>query len=182
MSEFPHAKQLVAGDANLGDFYHIDVTAFPLITEYPSCTSAVKYSHLLLTVSNMGASLEFYAKLGFIPIRFSSNVHILSNSVGFELHLAPCRRPVDEAKNLLMDFPSEKYPGHTHFACPVPSVPAIRTYLDSVGISLRYVCNCFSACCCLKSKMLVVLVYSAANDPLEIVLHQFLFEILIGQL
>jgi hypothetical protein len=139
MSSFASSGGTVVqgGEPNLRDFYATDVERYPVITTLPPCTNALKYAHILITTSNIAASIEFYGKIGFNISRSSSNMSVLRNMMGFEIHLVLCRKPLDDGKNVLMDFPSEKYPGHTHFACTVPSVIALRTYLNLSGIPLR---------------------------------------------
>ena len=55
---------------------------------------------------------------------------------GLELHLSVCDKGVDDDQNILMDFASNKYPGHTHASFVVPNVAAARTYLEGQGIAI----------------------------------------------
>ena len=58
----------------------------------------------------------------------------MKNKGGLWLHLAPCDRGIDDDKNLLMDYATNKYPGHTHASFTVPNVASAQTYLESQGI------------------------------------------------
>ena len=123
----------------LDNFNSEDVSIFQKITEGESCTSVTGYAHLYLAVSDLEKSIAFYSICGFDLDRSSRSepVVIMRNARGIELHLVLCDTPIVDGKNLLMDFPEDKFPGHTHAAFQVSSVPVCRAYLESCGISLR---------------------------------------------
>lgn len=102
-----------------------------------SCTRVLKYHHVGIAVMDIPASIQFYAKLGFVRTKdgVSSSMNtILRNDTGMEIHLLQA----DEALkmdattkiqcNILMDTPDVKYCGHTHASFAVPSVPAAKVY------------------------------------------------------
>jgi len=62
----------------------------------------------------------------------------MKNRGGLELHIALADKGLEEeeGKNLLMDFPTEKYPGHTHVAFSVHNVEKTKGFLESVGIAI----------------------------------------------
>jgi len=51
--------------------------------------------------------------------------------------LFPCDKGIEENKNILMDYPTEKYAGHTHISFTVPHVQNARVYLESeMGLTI----------------------------------------------
>ena len=106
-----------------------------ITTAKPLC-EVLRYAQLGVAVSNIATSVAFYEKIGFQMLATHENVTVLRNRGGLELHMCLCDKPLDDGKNLLMDFPASKYPGHTHAAFSVPSVPAAVTYLQSQGIAI----------------------------------------------
>lgn len=103
-----------------------------------SCCEATQYHHLGIAVSNFEKSLDFYHKIGLTLIEEKSNevVKVLINQGGLEVHLFLCDQGIEDEKNILMDFPENKYPGHTHASFFVPNVAATGEYLISQGIAL----------------------------------------------
>ena len=97
----------------------------------------IQYSHLGLGVSDLTASVSFYEKIGFTVVgaNTKSAVIRLRNSEGLELHLFKIS-PAPEGKNVLMDFPSHKPPGHTHASWKVPSVPGVKHLFSKLQIPL----------------------------------------------
>jgi len=108
----------------------------PLISTSSPCCNVIGYAHLGIAVSDMTVSTIFYTKIGFSEIQEDSQVKVLRNNGGLELHLFQCDRGIEDDKNLLMDFPSNKFPGHTHAAITVPNVLATQSYLESQEISI----------------------------------------------
>jgi hypothetical protein len=123
----------------LDDFNSEDVSIFQKISEVESCTTVIGYAHLYLAVSDMENSIAFYSICGFELDQSAGSdpVVVMRNRLGIELHLVLCDIPIPDGKNILMDFPEEKFPGHTHAAFQVSNVPACREYLESCGISMR---------------------------------------------
>ena len=114
---------------------------FPLITEKVPAVTVLKYHSLGMAVSDVSASTAFYGKLGFEPTAAAdgasaSPIRVLRSSAGkLYLHLIPAV-PLVDGKNLLMDYPTSKPPGHTHASWSVPSVPAVKSLLDTLGVPL----------------------------------------------
>jgi catechol 2,3-dioxygenase-like lactoylglutathione lyase family enzyme len=94
----------------------------------------LQYHHAALGVSDFAAARAFYAKLGFTPTGTAdeedSNEKILSHPNGMSLHLFLAEATAENNQNLLMDFPTEKYNGHTHLSFSVPTVPGVRDFLE----------------------------------------------------
>jgi catechol 2,3-dioxygenase-like lactoylglutathione lyase family enzyme len=100
------------------------------ITDKEPLAPVLQYHHAAMGVSDFAAAREFYAKLGFTPTADdSSNDKILSHPNGMSLHLFPAEALGQSHQNLLMDFPTQKYNGHTHLSFSVPSVPGVRDFL-----------------------------------------------------
>mmetsp|Transcript_8930 Transcript_8930/g.13409 ORF Transcript_8930/g.13409 Transcript_8930/m.13409 type:complete len:325 (-) Transcript_8930:278-1252(-) len=114
------------------------MAALKLITEKAPITSALRFSHLGIASSNLHRSADFFSKIGFTASPAGTNEHIavMKNRGGLELHIFECDKNIEDEKNLLMDFPESKYPGHTHVAFTVPSVPAVRSFFEGVGIQI----------------------------------------------
>ena len=116
-------------------------TELDRISEFDPCCHVQRYANLAVAVSNMSNSVAFYTKIGFDIVdsdKTSDNgLAVLRNRGGMELHLCPCDKPIDEDKNILMDYPEDKYPGHTHASWNVPNVQSCQEYLASqdIGIS-----------------------------------------------
>ena len=97
----------------------------------------IRYKQLGLTCADPLSSAEFYKKLGFQQ-QGGKDAEILRmiNSEGLELHLIKSDVPAPDGKNVLMDFPHLKPPGHTHASWKVPSVPGVKKYLEEQGVPL----------------------------------------------
>lgn len=95
-----------------------------------------------VAVTNLAKSVEFYQNLGFIveaAAPATDKIAYLINSSGMRLHLLQTSRAAEGGKNLLQDLgdTGEKYPGHTHMAFGVFSVPKVREYVETrLGIPL----------------------------------------------
>jgi catechol 2,3-dioxygenase-like lactoylglutathione lyase family enzyme len=111
---------------------------------------ALRYSCLGLAVENVEAAAAFYGKLGFERAADASAlggapgappVPVLRSRLGLELHLLRAAAPLKDADgkplNALMDVPAaQKGPGHTHASWSVPSVPAVKELMASLGVPL----------------------------------------------
>ncbi len=114
---------------------------FPMLTSMTAPVSVLRYHHLGLTVHSVATSIAYYTRLGFEPlptdVPFSGQSIVrLENKIGMELHLIPSDRPIEEEKNILMDFPLHKPPGHTHASWSVCSVPETKKFLESIGCQI----------------------------------------------
>lgn len=97
------------------------------------------YAHIAVVVTDEADAIEFYGKFGFKEVKREGNAVILSNpntDEKFEVHLLlqtdgryAGAYGKDSGVNVLMDLPDEKYPGHTHIAFNVPSLPTLRDFL-----------------------------------------------------
>lgn len=88
-------------------------------------------------MSNIASSIQYYQKIGFTvdsATQAPDDVAILRNKGGLELHMCLCDKSLDDDKNLLMDYPTKKYPGHTHMSFFVPNVEKTRQYLEAQGL------------------------------------------------
>jgi len=121
----------------------------PLITDKEPLSRVLGFAALCVAVSNLAASVDFFTKIGFTKLteeeeeeeeevegRRRGVIITMRNGGGMELHLCMCDRGIEEGKNILMDLPETKYPGHTHVAFTVPHVESTRTYLTSVDIAI----------------------------------------------
>lgn len=112
------------------------MSAMSLITNIVTPFAIKSYSHLGVAVFQLEKSINFFNKIGFSIDRVVDGVTIMKNRGNLELHLCQSDKPCEDDKNLLMDFPTDKYPGHTHAAFTVPSVEGTRKYLEGVGIAI----------------------------------------------
>jgi len=120
----------------------MSIAGLPALTTLPPLMKVLQYAQLGIAVTNISKSIEFYSKIGFTlqsppSLAIDIPVVVLKNKGGLELHLSTCIQGIDDEKNILMDYPLNKYPGHTHASFSVPNVLATRTYLESqeIGIS-----------------------------------------------
>jgi catechol 2,3-dioxygenase-like lactoylglutathione lyase family enzyme len=103
-------------------------------------TSVIRYHHLAVVCSDLNRSREFYHKVGFFEKNNGEEAlscMILANEGGLELHLFQSSRsnaPIQN--NILIDFPDEKFPGHTHMSFGVGSVPGVKAYFKEQNIPL----------------------------------------------
>jgi catechol 2,3-dioxygenase-like lactoylglutathione lyase family enzyme len=103
------------------------------ITDKEPLAPVLQYHHAALGVSDFAAARAFYAKLGFTPsgtVDEDNNDKILSHPNGMSLHLFSAEPLAEDNRNLLMDFPTKKYNGHTHLSFSVPTVPGVRDFLE----------------------------------------------------
>lgn len=108
----------------------------PLISTAEPCCSVIGFHHLGIAVSNRAESVAFYSKIGFTLVSEAGNVTVMVNRGGMEIHLFDCDLALSDGNNILMDFPTQKYPGHTHASFTVPNVPLAQAYLESQGIKI----------------------------------------------
>ena len=109
---------------------------YPIIASNSVC-HVLGYRHLGIAVSNINESINFYNKIGFdLESSSSSGITVLKNQGGLQLHLFVCDLGIEDGKNILMDYPQKKYPGHTHASFTVPNVARVKEYFDSVDIQI----------------------------------------------
>ncbi len=84
-----------------------------------------RVDHIGIRVRDLDRALGFYRVLGFALARRSENddVAIVRNAQGVELNLVFNANAGDPGANILMDV-TEKFPGYTHIALRVASIPA----------------------------------------------------------
>jgi lactoylglutathione lyase len=96
-----------------------------------------RVDHIGIRVRNLDRALAFYGVLGFALVRRAEgdDVAIVRNEKGIELNLVFNANAGDPAANILMDVP-EKFPGYTHMALRVGSIPATIAALKGAGIAI----------------------------------------------
>ena len=116
-------------------FYDEGPKIYPKISENEPVVTVTGFHDIGVTCSDINQSKLFYEKIGFnsIPEKTSDKVTVLCNKGGMEVHLSLCDKPIDDNLNILMDYPVNKYPGHTHASFQVPNVASTQTYLESQG-------------------------------------------------
>lgn len=111
------------------------MSGLPIITSAVPLISVLRYAHLGIAVSNFSRSVEFFSKIGFsVKTNEDSRFVVLRNRGGMELHLFQCDKPLEDDRNILMDYPENKFPGHTHASFSVPNVASTRDLLESQGL------------------------------------------------
>src|SRR5437763_826342 len=93
--------------------------------------------HIGIGVLDLDRALAFYRALGFELVRRAQgdDVAIVRNEHGVELNLVFNANAGDPAANILMDVP-DKFPGYTHIALRVASVPATIAALQVNRIAI----------------------------------------------
>ena len=93
--------------------------------------------HIGVRVRNLDRALVFYRVLGFAVVRRAEgdDVAIIRNEHGVELNLVFSANAGDPATNILMDV-RDKYPGYTHIALRVASIPETVAALNENGIPI----------------------------------------------
>lgn len=93
--------------------------------------------HIGIRVRNLDRALVFYRGLGFDLVRRAEgdDVAIIRNEHGVELNLIFNANAGDPATNILMDAP-DKFPGYTHIALRVASIPATIAALKANDIAI----------------------------------------------
>jgi lactoylglutathione lyase len=101
-------------------------------------TVAIEWvDHIGIRVRNLDRALAFYGVLGFALVRRAEgdDVAIVRNEHGVELNLVFNANAGDLAANILMDVP-DKFPGYTHIALRVASIPATIVVLKANDIPI----------------------------------------------
>jgi len=96
-----------------------------------------RVDHIGIRVHDLDRALDFYRRLGFELVQkvtFDA-VAIISNAAGVEINLIINANAGDAAKNILMDV-GDKYPGFTHVALRVGSIPATIAALKGNDIPI----------------------------------------------
>jgi lactoylglutathione lyase len=96
-----------------------------------------RVDHIGIRVRNLDRALNFYRVLGFNLLRRAEgdDVAIIRNENGVELNLVFNANAGDPSANVLMDAP-DKYPGYTHMALRVASIPSAITALNANDIAI----------------------------------------------
>ena len=96
-----------------------------------------RVDHIGIRVRDLDRALNFYRALGFNLLHRATgdDVAIVRNDNGVELNLIFNANAGDPSANVLMDAP-EKYPGYTHMALRVSSVPATIAALKASDIAI----------------------------------------------
>jgi lactoylglutathione lyase len=96
-----------------------------------------RVAHVGIRVRDLDRAVAFYGMLGFTLSRMAEgdDVAIIRNLPGVEINLIFNANAGDPATNILMDS-SEKYPGYTHVALGVTSIPATIAALKANDIAI----------------------------------------------
>jgi lactoylglutathione lyase len=96
-----------------------------------------RVDHIGVRVRDLDRALDFYRVLGFALAHraVGDAVAIVRNDHGIELNLVFNANGGDSATNILMDVP-EKFPGYTHIALRVTSIPATLAALKVNNIAV----------------------------------------------
>jgi lactoylglutathione lyase len=96
-----------------------------------------RVDHIGIRVRDLDRALNFYRMLGFDSLRHADgdDVAIIQNANGVELNLIFNANAGDPGTNVLMDAP-DKYPGYTHMALRVASIPATIATLNGHNIAI----------------------------------------------
>src|SRR3954451_13141613 len=96
-----------------------------------------RIDHIGVRVRNLDRALGFYRVLGFAVVRRAEgdDVAIVRNEHGVELNLIFNANAGDPAGNILMDVP-DKFPGYTHIALRVASIPATIAALRANNLAI----------------------------------------------
>lgn len=96
-----------------------------------------RVDHIGVRVRDLDRALAFYRLLGFALAQRAEDddVAIIRNEHGVELNLVFNANAGDPAANILMDVP-EKFPGYTHIALRVASVPATLATLKANNVTI----------------------------------------------
>ena len=95
-----------------------------------------RVDHIGVRVRNLDRALGFYRVLGFAVVRRAEgdDVAIIRNEHGVELNLVFNANAGDPATNILMDV-RDQFPGYTHIALRVASIPEAVAALNENGTS-----------------------------------------------
>jgi lactoylglutathione lyase len=96
-----------------------------------------RVDHIGIRVRDLDRALGFYRVLGFELAHRATgdDVAIVRNANGVELNLIFNAKAGDPDANILMDMP-EKFPGYTHMALRVSSIPATIAVLNAHNIRI----------------------------------------------
>ena len=96
-----------------------------------------RVAHIGIRVRNLDRAIAFYRVLGFALSHRATgdDVAIIHNPNGIEINLIFNANAGDPATNILMDV-GEKYPGYTHVALYVASIPATIAALKANDIAI----------------------------------------------
>jgi lactoylglutathione lyase len=96
-----------------------------------------RVDHIGIRVRDLDRALAFYKVLGFGLLHRATgdDVAIVRNTQGVELNLIFNANAGDPSANVLMDV-GEKFPGYTHMALRVTSIPATIATLKASGIAI----------------------------------------------
>ena len=99
--------------------------------------SIERVDHIGIRVRDLDRALAFYRVLGFALSHRATgdDVTIVKNARGVELNLIFNANAGEPAENILMDV-AGKYPGYTHVALRVVSIPATIKALEANGIAI----------------------------------------------
>ena len=96
--------------------------------------SIERVDHIGIRVRDLERALAFYRALGF-TLANRADVAIVRNEHGVELNLIFNANAGDPDSNILMDVP-DKFPGYTHMALRVASIPATIASLRANDIAI----------------------------------------------
>lgn len=116
-----------------GDFLeNLQKNTVPMISQKEPLCNVLSCDHLCIAVSNFETAIGFYKIIGFeVDTSLSTNtIKVIHNVSGLKIHLILCDKGIDDNCNLLMDYPQQKYPGHTHAAFHVASVGKVVEYFE----------------------------------------------------
>ena len=118
--------------------YDAPPAAYPRISTNDPAVIVDGFHHIAVACSDIAKSKEFYSKIGFATSSSADHptICVMKNRGGLSLHLSTCDQGIEDDKNLLMDYATNKYPGHTHASFTVPNVAAAQTYIESQGIAI----------------------------------------------
>jgi lactoylglutathione lyase len=96
-----------------------------------------RVDHIGVRVHDLDRTLAFYRALGFDLLRRAENddVAIIRNAHGVELNIVFNANGGDPSTNILMDI-ADKFPGYTHIALRVVSIPATIAALKANDIAI----------------------------------------------
>ena len=96
-----------------------------------------RVDHIGIRVRDLDRALAFYRVLGFTLSHRATGdaVAIVKNRSGVEINLIFNADAGEDGQNILMDVPG-KYPGYTHVALGVASIPATMAALEANGIAI----------------------------------------------
>jgi lactoylglutathione lyase len=93
--------------------------------------------HIGIRITDRARAVEFYEKLGFVTVSEHAKDHVLvvRNAAGVEINFIINGKPYGAGENPLMDI-ADKYPGYTHVAFSVESIPHTVEALAVLGVPI----------------------------------------------